>query len=117
MELKNILPTSIAWQESYNDYDEPFALSQHYGISYVDRSGFLGGNWTVALALRKTVAVSYHAGLEVEYWSKVFFRIGIADRVPVLGAGIHLKNFYTDYALRFDQVSVSWIRLSTGITF
>jgi hypothetical protein len=117
MELRNILPTSIVWQESYNDYDEPFTLSQHYGISFVDKSGFLGGNWTIALSLRKIIDVSYHAGLEVEYWNKVNFRIGVADRVPVIGAGIHLKHFYTDYALRFDQVSVSWIRLSTGITF
>jgi hypothetical protein len=117
MQLKNILPTSISWQESYNDYHESFMLSQQYGVSYVDKSGFLGGNWTVAMALRKINDLSYHAGIEVEYWDKVFFRIGIADRVPVIGAGIHLKNFFTDYALRFDQISVSWVRLATGITF
>jgi hypothetical protein len=117
MDLKNILSSSINWQESYDNYIEPFTFSQQYGLSYVDNSGFLGGNWTIALALKKYIDVSYHAGLEVEYLDKVCFRIGLADRVPVLGAGVHLKHFFADYALRFDPVSVSWVRLATGVTF
>jgi hypothetical protein len=117
MGLKNILPSSINWQESYNNYSEPFTFFQQYGLSYVDKSGFLGGNWTVALALKKYIDLSYHAGIEVEYWDRVCFRVGLADRVPVLGAGVHLKHFFADYALRFDPVSVSWVRLATGVTF
>jgi len=117
MQLRNILPSSVSWQESYNDYDEPFEMSQQYGVSYADKSGFLGGNWTIAMALRKITTLTYHAGIEVEYWDRVFFRIGVTDRLPVIGAGIHLKHFFTDYALRFDRVSVSWVRIATGVTF
>ncbi|HEX2959525.1 MAG TPA: hypothetical protein VHO70_22005 [Chitinispirillaceae bacterium] len=117
MQLKNIFPSSVNWQDSYNNYSEPFTFSHQYGLSFVDQSGFLGGNWTVALALKKYIDVSYHAGIEVEYWERVCFRVGLADRVPVIGAGVHLRHFFADYALRFDPVSVSWVRLATGVTF
>jgi hypothetical protein len=115
--LRDVLPSSMAWVNSPEGYNEVYMLTQSYGLSYTDQSGFLNGNWMVALALSKSVDLSYHAGIEAEYWNLVSFRAGISDRIPVLGAGIHYKNIFSDYALRFDRVDFSYVRLNVGVTF
>ena len=112
--LRDFLPGEIVWINSMRNYREPFRLSQYYGIAYQDKSGDLVGNWTIALALEKRYGTSYHGGIEAEFWNTVSFRAGFSGRTPTLGAGIHYKQYYMDYAFRFDEIDLSYIRLTMG---
>jgi hypothetical protein len=117
MAIRDFLPTRVTWLHSPTDYSEPVDNSRYYGISYTDRTGFLRGNWTVHLALHKSYETSVHGGLEGEFWDLVAFRAGISDRMPTLGAGIHTDLFRLDYALSFDELELSPLRLAIGFSF
>jgi hypothetical protein len=121
--IRDALPSEIIWIYSYNDtwkyspgdYREPFDYAQYYGIAYVDKSGDLPVDWTIALSLHKEYEVTYHGGIEVEFMKMVLFRAGLSDRTPAIGAGFHHRNFFIDYAFRFDPVAVTFVRLTAGI--
>jgi hypothetical protein len=115
--VRDFIPSEIEWINSPLDYKERVKYSQYYGVSYVDKSGDLGGNWTIALSIHKQYEMSYHAGIEAEFWNFVSFRAGISDRNPTLGAGVHYNRYFLDYAFRFDDIDFSMMRLTVGVTF
>lgn len=115
--VKDILPTKMTWLHSYEGYEEPVDYSQFYGISYIDRSGFLHGDWTVSLSLHKQYEATLHAGLEGEFFDMVAFRCGISNRIATVGTGIHYKNYSADYSFTFDELSYSFLRLGIGYRF
>jgi hypothetical protein len=100
---------------SPDSYREPFSFAQYYGIAFVDRSGDLFANWTIALSLHKEYEVTYHGGIEAEFWDMAYFRVGFSHRTPTLGAGLRYRRFFIDYALRFDEIAVSFVRMTVGI--
>lgn len=114
--LRDILPNDIIWIYSPSDYTEPFHISQYYGIAYTDRSNDFPGNWTLALSLQKEYVVTYHGGVEAEFWNTVVFRAGFSDRVPTVGAGVHYEQYFIDYAFRFDEIGFSYIRVAVGLS-
>ena len=101
---RDFLPAEIIWVHSPLGYREKIRYSHYYGISYVDKSGDLGGNWTFALALDKQYTTSLRLGLEAEFWNIAVFRAGLSGKIPTLGAGVHYKRYYMDYAFRFDKI-------------
>lgn len=123
--LRDVLPSDViwiyqrddTWMYSPDSYREPFSFAQYYGVAFVDRSGDLFANWTVALSLHKEYDVTYHGGIEAEFWDLVSFRAGFSHRTPTLGAGVHYRRLFIDYALRFDEIAISFVRLTTGIVF
>lgn len=117
LSLKDIIPTQMTWLHSYEEYEEPIDFSQSYGMAYIDRTGLLLADWTVALAMEKQYDVSLHAGLEADFFDIVAFRCGISNKTVTLGAGVHYKNYYADYAFTFDQIDYSMLRLSAGVKF
>jgi hypothetical protein len=115
--LRDFLPTPMTWLHSYENYEEPIDGSEFYGISYIDRSGFLFGNWTVAVALQRNYDLTFHAGLEGEFFDIVTFRCGVSNGVMTLGAGIHYKRYSIDYSFTFDDLDYSFLRLGVGVQF
>lgn len=115
--LVDFLPTKMIWLHSYEDYEEPVHGSQYYGLSYIDRSGFLYGNWTLSLSLHKLYEVSLHAGLEGEFFDMVSFRCGVSNKIVTLGAGVHYSRYYLDYSFSFDEIDYSFLRLAVGVRF
>jgi hypothetical protein len=115
--LRNIFPSNIIWLHSPTGYREPFSFSQTYGISYYDKSGDLFANWTLAFALEKTDKLTYHGGIEAELWNIVALRAGMSNETPTLGAGVHYKNCFMDYAFRFDDLAWSMLRITMGVRF
>ena len=121
--LRDILPSEIIWIYSNNEvwqyapegYREPFTYAQYYGVSFSDRSGDLPVDWTVALSLHKEYEVTYHGGIEISVIDKVLFRAGVSDRMPTLGAGVRYRNWFLDYAFRFDAVAISYARITAGV--
>ena len=115
--LRDIIPTKMIWLHSYEDYEEPIDYSQYYGVSYIDRSGFLFGNWTIALSLHRQYETTLHAGLEGEFFNMVAFRAGISNKIATLGAGVHYKRYSIDYSFTFDEIDYSFLRLAVGVKF
>lgn len=124
--IRDFFPSKVRWVSSvktrlYNspqNYTEPFSSSQYYGIAYVDKSGDFFVDLTLALSLHKEYGeVTYHGGIEAEILKMVSFRLGFSDRIPTLGSGVRYKNFFIDYALRFDEINPSYIRLTLGLFF
>lgn len=113
----DLLPTKMKWLHSWEDYEEETKSSQHYGLAYIDRSGFLKGNWTIVLALQKQYDVSVHAGLEGEFFNMVAFRVGYSDKRANLGCGIHYKRYSLDYSFSFDELKYSPVRITAGVRF
>ncbi len=113
----DLLPTKMQWLHSWENYEEETQSFQHYGIAYIDRSGFLKGNWTVALGLQKQYDVSVHAGLEGEFFDIVAFRVGLSDKIATLGCGVHYKRYSLDYSFSFDELHYSPLRLTAGVRF
>src|SRR5690606_6946142 len=75
----DMLPVKMRWLYSWENYEEPVTMIHHYGIAYTDRSGFLHGEWTVALALKKQYDVTVHAGLEGLLFDVAAIRVGYSD--------------------------------------
>lgn len=117
MSLRDFLPTKMTWLHSYENYEEPVDGSEFYGLSYIDRSGFLYGNWTVSMALQRNYELTMHAGLEGEFFNMVSFRCGVSNKIPTLGAGIHYKRYSIDYSFTFDDLDYSFLRLGVGVKF
>ncbi len=115
--MKDFLPTKMVWLHSYEDYEEPIDFVQAYGLSYIDRSGFLFGNWTISLAMYRQYETTLHAGLEGEFFDIVAFRCGVSNKVATLGAGVHYKNYSVDYTFTFDEIDYSMLRLAAGVKF
>lgn len=113
----DLLPTKMKWLHSWENYEEDTKLFQHYGLTYIDRSGFLKGNWTVSIALQKQYDVSVHAGLEGEFFEIVAFRVGFSDKIATLGCGVHYSRFSLDYSFSFDEMEYSPLRLTAGVKF
>ena len=121
--VRDVLPSDVIWIYSSDNrltyspenYREPFHFAQYYGIAYVDRSGDLFANWTIALSLHKEYALTYHGGIEAEFWNMAFFRVGFSGRTPTLGAGLRYRRLFIDYAFRFEEIAFSFIRLTIGI--
>jgi hypothetical protein len=115
--IRDFLPTKMIWLHSYEEYEEPVDGSQYYGLSYIDRSGFLSGNWTISLSLHRLYEMSLHAGLEGEFFDIVAFRCGVSNKIVTLGAGVHYKRYYLDYSFSFDEIDYSYLRLAVGVRF
>ncbi len=115
--FKDVLPTKMTWLHSYEDYEEPVDIAQSYGMAYIDRSGFLFGDWTVSLALYRQYDISFHAGLEGDFFDIVAFRAGVSNKIVTLGAGVHYKNYSVDYTFTFDEIDYSLLRMSAGVKF
>jgi hypothetical protein len=115
--IKDFSPTKMIWLHSYEGYEEPVHHTEYYGLSYIDRSGFLHGNWTISLAMHKLYEVSLHAGLEGEFFNMVSFRCGISNKIFTVGTGIHYKNYSVDYSFSFDEIAFSFFRLAVGYKF
>lgn len=115
MSLRDILPTKMIWMHSYENYEEPIDGTQYFGISYIDRSGFLHGNWTIALAMHRLYRNTLHAGIEGEFFDMVTFRCGISNRVATLGAGVKYSRYSIDYAFTFDNLEYSYVRIGVGV--
>lgn len=115
--VRDFLPSEIIWVHSPLQYSEKVKYSHYYGVSYIDKSGDLGGNWTFAIALDKQYTTSFRAGLEAEFWNTAVFRVGLSGKIPTLGAGVHYKKYYMDYAFRFDKIDFSFLRLTLGAVF
>ncbi|KMQ51607.1 hypothetical protein CHISP_1364 [Chitinispirillum alkaliphilum] len=119
---RNIVPSQITWTHSDDgsgkrEYREPVHGVQMYGITYTDKSGIAGANWVISGAIQNGYSLTYHIGLEGEFWETVSFRAGLSDKVPTMGAGIRYRNYHLDYAFRFDQLDHSPLRLSFGVKF
>ncbi len=117
---RNVVPSHVVWTHSddgsgQREYREPVHTVQMYGLSYTDLTGLAGADWTVSASIHREYETSYHMGLEGEFWDAVSFRVGVCDRVPTLGAGIRYRNYYLDYAFRFDRLDVSAVRVNLGL--
>lgn len=130
--LRNILPTSMKWVNSPAQYEEPLHLDQNYGIAYLDESGLLHARWLVSFALKRQFgdnpdavgadsSAAYqntvHGGLEAFFFDMVGVRVGFSNAVFTLGASVVYKHLSLDYALRFDDLALSPIRLSLQYGF
>jgi hypothetical protein len=120
---RDFLPSPVVWvrsRDEYNpsdEYREEITKSYYTGISYVDKSGILGGNWTLTAALEKRYRLSWHYGAEAEFFNMIAFRGGLSDRIPSVGAGIRYDRYYLDYTFRFDELAFSYVRLAAGIRY
>jgi len=131
--VRNVVPTDMVWVNSPEDYSEPVDNSQYYGLAYVDDAGLGFLTWKAALGLhrekqgrivseengdRTTGYVStYHYGVEIGLWRIVDVRAGLSNRHVTLGAGVHYRNMFIDYAFRFDEVAYTPLRLAVGVSF
>jgi hypothetical protein len=116
--IKDALGTKVVWLHSPDGYQEKVDSDEYMGISYVDKTGILGANWTLTVAGerfygKKTV----HCGIEAQWWNMLSFRAGLSDKTPALGAGIQYKRIILDYALSFDELAFAPLRLSLGYVF
>jgi hypothetical protein len=115
--VKDFLETSVVWLHSPDNYQESVDPSSYYGISYVDRTHFLGANWLVSFALEKSYDVTYHAGIEAEFFDMVALRAGLSENVWTFGAGITYRSYSLDYAFRFDDIDYSPLRIALRVRF
>lgn len=113
--IRDVVPGYIKWVNSPLQYKEKVKYSQYYGLSYVDRSGDLKGNWIFALAVEKYYSTTWHLGIEAEFWNTAVFRVGLSGKIPTLGAGVHYKRYFLDYAFRFDKIELSYLRIAVGM--
>ncbi|MDG5814812.1 hypothetical protein QA601_06980 [Chitinispirillales bacterium ANBcel5] len=120
--LRNVIPSKMMWSHSDDgsgkrEYKEPVHGTQHFGISYSDYSGFWGADWILTVSVIRNYAQTYHFGVEAEFWNTVSFRVGLSDKVPTLGTGVKFRNYFLDYAFRFDKLEYSPVRITMGFNF
>lgn len=115
--FRDILPTKMTWLHSYEDYEEPIDYSRYFGISYIDRSGFLFADWTISLSLHRQYEATLHAGLEGVFFDMVSFRAGVSNKIATLGAGVQYKRYSIDYSFTFDEIDYSFLRIGVGVKF
>jgi hypothetical protein len=115
---KDALGTKVVWLHSPEGYQEKVDKDQYVGFSYVDKTGILGANWTFTLAGERFYGKNtVHCGLEAQWWNVLCFRAGLSDKIPTLGAGVRYKRIILDYALSFDELAFSPLRVSLGYVF
>jgi hypothetical protein len=119
--IRDFLPSPVVWIGSRDEYNvgevyrEFIEPSYYCGCSYVDRSGILWARWTLLAAVVKQYKITYHYGIESEFWNIIAFRAGLSDRVPTLGAGIRYRKLFLDYSFKFDDLAYSYVRLTVGV--
>ncbi|MBN2036979.1 MAG: hypothetical protein JW768_09585 [Chitinispirillaceae bacterium] len=120
---RDIVPSPVVWinsRDEYNpnrEYREMVTRSYYAGMAYVDKSGNLGGNWTLSAGAQRQYRTTYHFGIEAEFWDMVAFRTGLSDKVPSVGAGVRYKKYFLDYTFRFDELAYSYVRLALGVHY
>ena len=117
LDVRNFLGTRMVWLHSPDDYQETVDMSESYGISYIDRTHFLGANWIASFSVLRDYGTTYHGGIEAQFADLISFRAGLSDKVFTCGAGVTYKNYSLDYAYRFDEIAASPVRLSLRVTF
>jgi hypothetical protein len=115
--VKDFLGTSVVWLNSPDNYQETVDGAQYYGISYIDRTHFLGANWLVSFAIEKSYDLTYHGGIEAEFFDLVALRAGLSGKVWTCGTGITYRNYALDYAFRFDDIDYSPLRVALRVSF
>jgi hypothetical protein len=115
--LKDFLGTRVVWLHSPDNYEETVDGIQYYGISYIDKTHFLGANWLVSFALEKSYDLTYHTGIEAEFFDLIALRVGLSQNVWTCGAGVTYRNYSLDYAFRFDDIDFSPLRLAFRVSF
>jgi hypothetical protein len=115
--VKDFLGTSVVWLNSPDNYQETVDGTQCYGISYIDRTHFLGANWLVSFAIEKSYDLTYHGGIEAEFFDLIALRAGLSGKVWTCGAGITYRNYALDYAFRFDDIDYSPLRIALRVSF
>jgi hypothetical protein len=115
--VKDFLGTNVVWLHSPDNYQENVDASEYYGISYIDRTHFLGANWLVSFALEKSYDVTYHGGIEAQFFDMVSLRAGLSEHVWTCGAGIAYRSYSLDYAFRFDDIDYSPLRIALRVSF
>jgi hypothetical protein len=117
LSVKDVLGTKVIWLHSPTGYQEKVDASEYFGCLYVDKTGLLGANWTLALGAERSYVNAFHGGIEAQYWDMVAFRAGLSDKTVTLGVGIAYKSYCFDYAFSFDDLDNSPVRLSLGYSF
>ena len=115
--IKDALGTSILWLHSPVQYQEKVDASEYFGVSYVDKTGILGANWTLTLGGERLYTAGFHGGIEAQYWNMVAFRAGLSDKTVTAGVGLTYKSYCLDYAFSFDDLAYSPLRLSLSYAF
>lgn len=115
--VRNVLRTKMVWLYSRDSYEEPVHPSAHFGISYLDETGFLFADWLLSVALHRRYESTLHAGIEATVRDVVSFRVGIADRTFSFGAGIGYRGVTIDYSFSFDELAFTPLRLAVGYAF
>jgi hypothetical protein len=118
---RDFLPSPVIWIDSRDEYNpdrsyrEEVTPSLYGGITYVDKTRILGGNWTLTVAADRQYRTIYHFGAQGEFWNLIAFRLGLSDNTPTIGAGITYRKYFLDYSFKFDELAYSYVRLSAGI--
>jgi hypothetical protein len=115
--VKDFFGTKVVWLHSPDNYQETVDKSQYVGVSYIDKTHFLGANWIATVAMQKEYSVTYHAGLSAQFFDMATIRAGISDKVFTCGAGFTYRNYSLDYAFRFDDIDISPLRVSLQYSF
>jgi len=115
--IKDFLGTRVVWLHSPENYQETVDGSQYYGVSYIDKTRFLGANWLVSFALEKSYDLTYHAGIEAQFFDMVALRAGLSQDVFTCGVGVTYRTYSLDYAFRFDDIDFSPLRLALRVVF
>jgi hypothetical protein len=120
---RDFLPSPVIYINSRDEYEpereyrEEITPAYYAGLSYVDKSGDLGGAWTLTAAIEKQYKLTYHYGIEAEFMKMIAFRAGLSDKVPTIGAGVRYRRYFLDYTFRFDELAYSYVRLAFGFRF
>jgi hypothetical protein len=115
--IKDAVPSRMMWMYTEEPYQEIVDMSSYFGIAYIDKTGLLWVDWTISAAIKKSYEQTYHGGLEITAFDIVSVRAGMSGRTPTLGAGIAYKRLSFNYAIRFEEIAISPVRLSLGIVF
>ncbi len=115
--IHDVLPTRVNWLGSYLNYVEETQSEGRYGIAYIDESGRLLADWTVAVGMSLQYENPVQFGIEAEFWDVVALRTGLNGKVPSIGAGVCIRSLSIDYAFTFDAPAYTPLRLALGYEF
>ena len=115
--IKDALGTKVVWLHSPSNYQEKVDAAEYFGLSYVDKTGILGANWTLSLGGERFYTTVFHGGIEAQFWNLIAFRAGLSDKTITAGVGLVYKSYCLDYAFSFDDLANTPLRLSLGYVF
>jgi hypothetical protein len=115
--VKDFLGTKVIWIHSPTNYQEKVDRTEYFGLSYIDKTGIAGADWTVALGGERSYTTIFQGGIEARFWNILSFRAGLSDQTFTTGVGISYKKYQLDYAFSFDDLAYSPLRLSLGYSF